>query len=294
MALLTRLSLSLLLFAAGWETYSQWQALRIWRTMTSIEDLREAIKYDPEEPDYYFQLGVLHRDQLEYLDLPASRKYLERALDLNPHNWRFWLEMGRCYEFSSLAQDAERAYLKATTLNPRSPTYRWRLAHFYLRIKNLQASLDQFKTAITLDPSYRETSLAALWKAGIPSDPIETLWPADLESQLILLTFLVEKSDKGDEGRKPAPDLLKKRWDRLLGSPDSPSLPQAVFYIEHLMRRGQHEEARIEWIRLAGRNGVEDQAFQSRGNHIWNGSFELRGSVDRHNSGLAAALLSGL
>lgn len=269
-----RILLSLLLLVVGWEVYGQWRALQISRAATGVEAIHEAIRYDPEEPDYYFQLGILYRDQLEYLDLSASRKYLERALDLNPHNWRYWLEIGRCYELLDLLKDAEKAYVEATALNPRSAAYRWRLAHFYLRTKNLPASLEQPRTAMKLDPSYRQTSLAVLWKAGVETDSIEAIWPRDLESQLLLLRFLVEKSKHDGEERQPTTDLLGRRWNELLGSPGDLSIARAIFYIDYLMSQQRHQEARLQWIRLARRNGMEDRSFQNKENFIWNGNFE--------------------
>ena len=200
---LVRTLLSLLFLGAGWEVYYQWRALEISISASELQDLHEAIRSDPEAPDYYFQLGLIHRDEPEHLDLSASRNYLEKALALNPHNWRYWLEAARCYEFSSLPAEAENAYLKAVSLNPRSAAYRWRLANFYLRSRKLPEALEQLNLTIDLDSSYRLPTLALLWKAEFESGQIETIWPGDLESQLILLSYLVTESAQEGGRRQP-------------------------------------------------------------------------------------------
>ena len=270
---LVRTLLSLLFLGAGWEVYYQWRALEISITASELQDLHEAIRSDPEAPDYYFQLGLIHRDEPEHLDLSASRNYLEKALALNPHNWRYWLEAARCYEFSSLPAEAENAYLKAVSLNPRSAAYRWRLANFYLRSRKLPEALEQLNLTIDLDSSYRLPTLALLWKAEFESGQIETIWPGDLESQLILLSYLVTES--AQEGGRPATDFLTLRWNKLRDGLEFPSVSQGVFYINHLLRLGHYQEARAEWIHLAQRNGMEDKAFASQENFIWNGGFEI-------------------
>lgn len=269
---LIRAVISTLLLSAGWKVYGQWSAARILRSSTGIADLQQAIRSDPDEPELHFRVGILHRDQLQYLNLAESRKHLETAVRLNPHNWQYWLELGRSYEFLALEAEAERAYLKAVELNPKSAAYRWRMGNFYLRVNKLSATIQHFKDAMGLDPSLRRSSLAMLWDAGVTSEPIENIWPDDAEARLMMVEFLVSRF--GDGARRPPWDLLQRKWDKLLKAPPYPSIKQGAFYVQFLLNQNRYEEARTEWVRLADKNNIQDEAFQSRRNAIWNGDFE--------------------
>ena len=89
----------------------------------------------------------------------------------------------------------------------------------------------------------------------------------------MLLNYLVTES--AQEGGRPATDFLTRRWNKLRDGLEFPSVSQGVFYINHLLKLGHYQEARAEWIHLAQRNGMEDKAFASQENFIWNGGFEI-------------------
>ena len=78
MILGTRVALSALLLLAGWKVFHQLAALQISRIYPTVEGFQEALRWDSEEPDYYYQLGVIHRDDPEDQDLRLARYYLEK------------------------------------------------------------------------------------------------------------------------------------------------------------------------------------------------------------------------
>ena len=176
LVLTVRIALILAILVAGRKVFFQLAAIQISRSIPAPEGLREAIRWDPEGPEYHFDLGRLHRDQPEHRDLAAARGYLERAVDLNPYYWRYWMDLARLYEISGSPAEAERAYLRAIDLNPRSARYRWRLANFHFRNGDLEKSLEQFRTALQLDfPSYGAACVSLLWKAGLRESEVERL-----------------------------------------------------------------------------------------------------------------------
>ncbi len=266
----TRVALSVLLLLAGWKVFHQLAALQISRIYPTVEGFQEALRWDPEGPDYYYRLGVIHRDNPEYQDLHLARYYLEKASQLNPYYWRYWLELARSYEISEMSVQAEQAYLKAVEINPRAPVYRWRFANFYIREGDLEKALPQFKTAIELDPvGYLQSTLAFLWKAGVKIEDILSIYPEDQRAGLMLMRFLVQQEGV-EEG------LVDSQWEKLL-SENSNSVPidEGEFYIQYLLDGGRFHKAREAWIRLVRGNGLEDKTYLKKENFVWNGAFEI-------------------
>ncbi len=270
MILGTRVALSALLLLAGWKVFHQLTALQISRIYPTVEGLQEALRWDPEGPDYYYQLGVIYRDNPEDQDLRLARYYLGKASQLNPYYWRYWLELARSYEISEMSAQAEQAYLKAVETNPRAPVYRWRFANFYIRDGQLEKGLLQFKKAIELDPvEYLQSTLALLWKAGVGSEDILSIYPEDQRAGLMLMRFLV-RQEGVEEG------LVDSQWEKLLsGDSNSVAIDEGEFYIQYLLDGGRFHKAREEWIRLVRGNGLEDQTYLKKENFLWNGTFEM-------------------
>ena len=266
----TRVALSALLLLAGWKVFHQLAALQISRIYPTVEGFQEALRWDPEGPDYYYQLGVIHRDNPEDQDLHLARYYLEKASRLNPYHWRYWLELARSYEISEMSAQAEQAYLKAVGINPKAPVYRWRLANFYIREGELEKALLQFKMAIELDPvEYLQSTLALLWKAGVKSEDILSIYPEDQWAGLMLMRFLVQQ-----EGVKKG--LVDSQWEKLLsGGSNSVAIDEGEFYIQYLLDGARFHKAREQWIRLVRGNGLEDKTYLKKENFLWNGTFEM-------------------
>lgn len=262
--------MSALLLLAGWKVFHQLAALQISRVYPTVEGLQEALRWDPEGPDYYYQLGVIHRDNPEYQDLHLARYYLEKASQLNPYHWRYWLELARSYEISEMSAQAEQAYLKAVEINPKAPVYRWRFGNFYIREGDLEKALLQFETAIELDPAeYLQSTLALLWKAGVGSEDILSIYPEDQWAGLMLMRFLVQQEGVEEE-------LVDSQWEKLLsGNSTSVAIDEGEFYIQYLLDGGRFYKAREAWIRLVRGNGLEDQAYLKKENFLWNGTFEM-------------------
>lgn len=283
---LSRVLFSFLLLAVGWKVFCQFAAVQVSLSTPGVEGAQEAIRWDPDGPAYSFQLGLMHRDDLKYRDLVASRTYLERAVELNPHNWQYWLELGRSYEISSLPQEAEGAYLRAVKLNPRVAVYRWRLGNFYVRNHQVEKSLPQIQAAFTFDPTYQEVALDLLSRIGLETEEIERFWPEDREARLVLVKFLLQKAKrKGSE--EGLDSFIERQWKKLLSSSDPMTVPEGDLYIRHLLQEGFYDQARTRWLQLVTVNGLRDSSFAAKNNLIWNGEFEnpmTRGSLDWQRS----------
>ena len=262
MTFVIRVIFVLLLVTAVWTVFCRLAAVEVARAYPTIEGLQEAIRWDPEGPDAYYQLGRMYRDNSEYQDLNLARHYLEKATELNPYNWRYyWSELAQTYDISQMPVEAEQAFLKTIELDPRHAIRRWQFANFYLRQGDLVKALEHFGKAIEFEPRhYLEPTLSLLWKSGVTGEDILSIWPEDKQARLRLLKFWVQQERIEEE-------LLMEQWGELSESTDVPTVVEGEFYVRYLLDRERFEEAKEEWVRLNGVNGFEDM--------IWNGEFML-------------------
>ena len=258
---IARIVLALLLVAAGWRVFHQLVAFEIVRLYPTLDGLQQALGWDPQGADYHFRLGLLYRDDTAHRDLERSSGYLEKATELNPYAWWYWLQLARSYEVAGRAKQAEAAYLRAVEINPIDADYRWRIANHYLRERSLEAALTQFEKTVDLEPArYLRSTLMLLWKAGVPVDRILKIWPEDTEARLTLLRFFVQEGSK-------LLQALEEEWSKLLEGMDIPTVGEGEFYIRYLIGGKRYREAKRDWIRLNGVDGFETL--------IWNGDFGL-------------------
>ena len=99
------------------------------------------------------------------------------------------------------------------------------------------------------------------------------IWPAELHSRLLLISFFVKQPALSFEART----LLNRGWDVLLSSESPPSVGQGSFYVQHLLRISP-QKARDTWIQLLRSNGVVDFDYETLRNQVWNGQFETEPS----------------
>ncbi len=299
--LLIRIVLPLLIIAAGWRVFEQFRAARMARQQPTLEGLQEAIRLDPEGSDYHFRLGVAHRDVPELRDTDRARSHLEKAVALNPYNWRYQRELAQLYELSDQIQEAEDAFVRAVSLNPGSSSYRWRLANFYLRNRSIDQAVPQLELALAANHRLSKPVLGLLLRTGASYPQIERAWPGDPESLRRLLPLLC-RPPSGEAGSKEGgtiQDFRRRLWDRLLAGAEPLPLADGQVYVERLIEERRFEEARARWIELAGSNGWSDAGFEQRHNLIWNGDFERPltqtglGWQVRDAGGYSAARLEG-
>ncbi len=272
--LLIRVALTLAILAAGWRVQQQLRAAEIARLEPTAAGLEEAVRLDPEGAGYHFRLGVAYRDLPELQDSSRARGHLERAVALNPYNWRYRRELAQLYELSSQISEAEAAYLAALELSPRSGSYRWRLANFYLRHRALDQALPQLELALAVDGDLLEAALELLLKAGASDQQIDQVWPADRDARRRLVGFLCRRPPATVEGELERPDLLRQLWNRMLADGEPVPIADGEVCVERLLTAGLFEEARNRWAELAGSHDMADLEFERGANLIWNGDFE--------------------
>ncbi len=263
---------ALVAVGAAWRVSRQLRGLLVVRAGETVASLERAIRLDPTAPHHHYRLGLHLRDLPAHLDLEAARTHLERAVELNPHQWRYRLELARLYELAGEPEAAAAAFQATLALNPSGVRYRWHVANFHVRQGDLDAALPHFKIALDADPERDRAVLALLAKLGAGTEELRAIWPEGRAARLSLLVRLCAAS--GAASPVPDPAFLAEEWWRLLEAPEPPTVREGAFYVRWLLDRGSAGEARRAWIGLQRRNGVEEPDFEAGAQRVWNGGFE--------------------
>ncbi len=241
--------------------FHQLAAFEIARLYGGLDGFQEALRWDPQGADYHFRLGLLYRDDPRHRNLEQSQAHLQKATELNPYAWWYWLQLAGNYEVAGVAEASEAAFRRAVEINPIDAGYRWRIANFFLREGALDEALLQFQRAIELEPArYLQSTLMLLWKAGTEVEKILEIWPEEKDARLTLLRFSVQQD-------LSASRVMDRLWAKLFEGPENPTVGEGEFYIMYLIKEERYEEAKQEWTRLNGVDGF--------GSLIWNGDFAL-------------------
>ena len=265
-----QLLLILAMATSGWTVYGRWSALRLFAA-SGIADLERALEVDPDNPELHFRLALTYGDDSTDHDLNAAAESLDQAIELNPHDWHYHFEQGRLQELLGNLERAEAAYRSGLELSPAGSRYHWRFANFYLRAGDLEAALPEFRTALRDDASLLQPAFSLLRALDVELETVVALWPTDPPSRLRLLRLAQSDAQSGSANGRA---ILRRLWSSALESDDGIPLPEGSAYVDHLAANDDPEGARLAWIDLMRERHVQDPAFESLENLLWNGDFE--------------------
>lgn len=273
--LLLTVLLPLALLAAVWRIVPRMLATQIAAGAQAPAALERAARWDPQNPDYPYLLGRYYRDLSELRDLEAATRHSERAARLAPSSWRAHWQLAQLYELLGQGDRAEQELLQATSLSPRDPTMQWRLANLYLRAGDLERMAPPLRVALAGDRSLLRPALSLLTKSGTRLEILDRVWPRAPADRLVLLEGLASGNDRREPPDPERHAFLLAEWDRIVTAAEPPDVARGAFLVRYLLAQGFPAEARQGWIRLAAANNLEDAAFASEENLLWNGRFEL-------------------
>jgi tetratricopeptide (TPR) repeat protein len=81
----------------------------------------------------------------------------------SPHNFTWWVELGRAYEQAEQPENAEKAFLRAVELAPAYTYPHWQLGNFYLRNDEDEKAFAELKKAAENNAVYREQVFSLAW-----------------------------------------------------------------------------------------------------------------------------------
>ncbi len=227
-------------------------------------NLERAARLDPRNAETLFRLGFVRR---AHGDNPGALEALERAVALQPADWRYWQEAATSYELAQRRPEAAEALAGARERNPRDPNLAWIHANFLLRGGDLEGGLAAFGRALDAGTNGR-LGFSVFARAGASFDQLRAVWPGDARSQLELLRLAARR----DSPLRPEPDgkALLEVWQASLPAPDG----RRDRILRIFAEQGLTTEARQGWADWQAFRGVTDRDYLDGHNLLWNGDFD--------------------
>jgi tetratricopeptide (TPR) repeat protein len=258
------IAIALTLLAVGW--IAKTYVASIYASRLTVKDLQLAIELDPGNAKYHLELGRLY----EYLPTSTQpEKAMEefrRAAELDPYDPEVWINLGGATEFQGNVSEAEKYLRLADYFSPRIPIYQWPIGNFFLLHGNNREAFSHFKMVLLGTREYDQVIFRTAWKASGDADKIlEQLIPQDLPAELSYLYFLV--------GNKRFPETLAV-WKRILATPGKFQPEQATGYIDSLIGNHLPADAFDVWKDLQKKGLIRYSAASVEQDLITNGDFE--------------------
>ena len=246
-----------------------YQVLSIWRGFSSYqgiapkESLLRALRFCPSNPDPYYRLGLLYQWDIRHTDLRESIQYFSRAIERNPLEQEYWLNLAKALQGVEDRTASQRALEKAILTFPTGYRGRWMAGNFFLQQGSIEEALPYFTYILTHYPNQSSLVYDVLFRAISDSEFIlNKVVPREPASMNQYLSYLYEIGDK---------ESVKKVWKEKASSGFKSDRGETLRYIEFLIARGDLNEAFQAWKARLREEGL---STPSDGNLITNGGFE--------------------
>jgi Tetratricopeptide repeat len=241
----------------------------------SPEAIQSAIKWDPQNPEYYDALATLTHLYAVGGNSAEVVRLCEKATTLSPYNAFYWADLGAAYEWYGRNDDALRAFTRAHALFPSSPEINWKIANFYVRTGKISDALRTLREVLQEDLS-KERQVFSL-AANATADNQEILQEMLPPSAPILLDYLDFQvaTNRMDPAAQTWATLLE------LKPPFDPA--RALPYLDALIQHEHLDHLTEAWAALSARFPQEIAARESKPNLITNANFTfapLNGGFD--------------
>ena len=270
--------------AVGYQIVSTWRGKVLSQKGYSSEGLLEAAQADPLNPEPFYKLSLLHQWNLMRIDAEESNQYLQRAIERNPLEQEYWLNLAKGLR-DKHEGSVERALENAIMVFPTSYQGRWVAGNLYLQQGDVDRAIPHFAYILAQYPN-QSRLVYEVWEM-VEDDPdfvLERLVPRDTTSLNQYLSYLYDSGNKG---------LAVKVWDLKASLGQKASRDETLRHIEFLISQKDFNEAFEVW---GARLREESLPTTADGNLITNGGFEfeklLGGGFDWRISPVAGAEIS--
>ena len=201
--------------------------------------LKEAIKREPNNPEYWYRLGHFQQFNLEESNAARAELDFRTAIALNPKYTEAWLDLGTTYEWEGNTKGAREAFLQAKNSYPSSAEVAWRYGNFLLREGNLPKAYAELQLAVRLDPKRAAIAFSRCYRANPDIDTIlKEALPVDPTVYIEVL---------GEAARSKQLAVAQTVWDRLLLMHPRLHFQDFDPYVSELLAAGRATDARRVW-----------------------------------------------
>ena len=123
------------------------------------------VRWAPADPFTHWRLASLEEENFSAENLANAVREYELAVILSPHDYRYWMELGRGLDATGDTGGAEKALRRAVELAPAYSHPRWYFGNMLLREGRLNEAFEQLRPAARNDDAMRPQVFSLAWQA---------------------------------------------------------------------------------------------------------------------------------
>ena len=128
-----------------------------------LEAALAAMRLAPDDPWTHGTVASIKKNSLLPEELADAVHQYEEAVRLSPHDYRFWLELGRAREQSGDSAGGEKALRRAVELAPAYAYPRWYLGNLLLRAGKSEEAFRELQRAAEANTAFRPQLFNVAW-----------------------------------------------------------------------------------------------------------------------------------
>ena len=229
----------------------------------SVERLERAARMQPLDAGIQEKLGIVYMSPAQG-DFQQAALHFERALQINPHSSRTWLNLANTYAILGEDERSANAVRRALAAEPKDTQVQWEAANLFIST-DLDRGLQLLRGVVENDPQYASAGMEVAYTAS-RNDIDETMRavPLTIANRLQLMHWLMERNQF---------DAADRVWPTVLNAQGTLATKDCFFYVDSLIARGEVDQAASAWSSLMQRNKALQSRIQPE-NLVLNGDFE--------------------
>jgi tetratricopeptide (TPR) repeat protein len=238
-----RLSISILilitLFLATYFILRAWKGTHLLQSSPSKENFLRAIRLIPLSPDPYYRMSLFHEWEMKSIDPEESLKFLKKAIERNPFEQRYWLDLAQLLHLKGEKKDSEQVLEKAISVFPTGYRGRWVSGTLLIQQGSFEKAIPHFAYILSHYPNRSRLVYEISSRAIDDKDLlIERLLPRDPSSINRYIGYLCEIGDH---------ELAKRAWRKKVSYGFKSNREETIRYIELLIGHGDLNEGFEVW-----------------------------------------------
>jgi tetratricopeptide (TPR) repeat protein len=239
-------------------------AASVFASRPELPSLQRAVRLSPGNADYRHRLGRYFAFVAG--DPQSAIESLRAAVELNPHDARYWFDLAAAYQVIGDLPGRRAALDRALQAEPTAPDVAWEAANFFLIDGDIDRALREFHVVIENDIPLVDAALRACWRVRPDTDALlRDVVPARTDSLISFLAFL--RSKKETEG-------TIKTWERLAQLHQKFQNRYLYEHVRYLIEAHRPDAAMSAWEQTAGILGLSAY-LPTQDNLVVNGDFSL-------------------
>ena len=226
----------------------------------NLDTARMAVSMAPSDPLTHWRMAQVTQKVMPLDQQAEVVTAYEKTVNLSPHDYRFWVSLGRAYEQAGEAQKAENSLRRAVALAPSYSYPHWYLGNLLLRNGRYDEAFAEIRIASDADQELRGNQFNLIW--AIYSDDPEGVKNAlgqrpDAKASFALYLLIQKRFDEG-----------LRLWNSISSEEKKVNRGVAELIVTELKNNHRFHDAVRVW------NDIASEKSRAELGQIFDGSFE--------------------